>query len=134
MADAVVVAGVAEAAAALAHLKDTDGGRAGLLVTGGLPPVPARTAGRRCRTAPAGPSTSSRPPAELRPALARALERVAVVPDLDAAVALVATHPRVRAVTAAGDLVGADWAVGGQSEAPSNLVVRARGRRGRAAS
>jgi chromosome segregation protein len=65
-------------------------------------------------------------PAELQPALARALERVAVVPDLDAAVALVGTHPRVRAVTAAGDLVGADWAVGGQSEAPSNLVVRAR--------
>ncbi|UOY04082.1 hypothetical protein MVA48_21670 [Blastococcus sp. PRF04-17] len=28
MADAVVVAGIAEAAAALAHLKDTEGGRA----------------------------------------------------------------------------------------------------------
>ena len=40
LADAVAVAGVDEAAAALAHLKDSDGGRAGLLVTGGLPPVP----------------------------------------------------------------------------------------------
>ena len=36
------------------------------------------------------------------------------------------THPRVRAVTAGGDLVGADWAVGGQTDAPSSLVVRAR--------
>ncbi|HEY4631587.1 MAG TPA: AAA family ATPase, partial [Blastococcus sp.] len=65
-------------------------------------------------------------PEELRPALARALERVALVPDLDAAVVLVGIHPRVRAVTAAGDLVGADWAVGGQTDAPSNLEVRAR--------
>ena len=125
MADAVVVAGVAEAAAALAHLKDADGGRAGLLVTGGLPPVPREG----WPDLPDGVRWALdvvEAPAELQPALARALERVAVVPDLDAAVALVRTHPRVRTVTAAGDLVGADWAVGGQSEAPSNLVVRAR--------
>ncbi|MFL6097570.1 MAG: chromosome segregation protein SMC, partial [Blastococcus sp.] len=125
MADAVVVSGVAEAVAALAHLKDSDGGRAGLLVTGGLPPVPRDGW-------PALPDGARwaldlvDAPADLQPALARALERVAVVADLDAAASLVRTHPRVRAVTAAGDLVGADWAVGGQSEAPSNLVVRAR--------
>ncbi|TFV89040.1 AAA family ATPase, partial [Blastococcus sp. CT_GayMR16] len=125
MADAVVVSGVAEAAAALAHLKESDGGRAGLLVTGGLPPVPRDG----WPTLPDGVRwalDAVEAPAELQPALARALERVAVVTDLDAAVAVVRTHPRVRAVTAAGDLVGADWAVGGQSEAPSNLVVRAR--------
>ena len=125
MADAVVVAGVAEAAAALAHLKDSDGGRAGLLVTGGLPPVPRDgwpelPEGRRWAL------DVVEAPAALQPALARALERVALVPDLDAAVALVATHPRVRAVTAAGDLVGADWAAGGQANPPSNLEVRAR--------
>ena len=39
MADALVVSGVGAAAAALGHLK-VSGGRAGLLVTGGLPPVP----------------------------------------------------------------------------------------------
>ena len=125
MADAVVVSGVAEAAAALAHLKDADGGRAGLLVTGGLPPVP-RDGWPDLPDGVRWALDVVEAPAELQPALARALERVAVVPDLDAAVALVRTHPRVRAVTAAGDLVGADWAVGGQSEAPSNLVVRAR--------
>jgi chromosome segregation protein len=125
MADAVVVTGVAEAAAALNHLKESDGGRAGLLVTAGLPPVPREGW-------PALPDDARwaldvvEAPADLQPALARALERVAVVPDLDAAVDLVRTHPRVRAVTTAGDLLGADWAVGGQREAPSNLVVRAR--------
>ncbi|TQN41831.1 condensin subunit Smc [Blastococcus colisei] len=125
MADAVVVSGISEAAAALAHLKGTDGGRAGLLVTGGLPPVPRDgwpALPQDARWALDVVEASE----ELRPALARALERVALVPDLDAAVALVGAHPRVRAVTAAGDLVGADWAVGGQTDAPSNLVVRAR--------
>jgi chromosome segregation protein len=125
MADAVLVAGVSAAAAALDHLKGTAGGRAGLLVTGGLPPVPregwpALPDGARWAL------DAVDAPADLGPALARALERVAVVPDLDAAVALVGVHPRVRAVTAAGDLVGADWATGGQADAPSSLVVRAR--------
>ncbi|HEY4625331.1 MAG TPA: AAA family ATPase, partial [Blastococcus sp.] len=125
MADAVVVSGVAEAAAALVHLKEADGGRAGLLVTGGLPPVPrdgwpVLPEGLRWAL------DAVDAPEELRPALARTLERVALVPDLDAAVVLVGIHPRVRAVTAAGDLVGADWAVGGQTDAPSNLEVRAR--------
>jgi chromosome segregation protein len=125
MADAVVVAGVAEAAAALEHLLATDGGRVGLLVTGGPPPVPR--AG--WPVLPEGirwALDALEAPAELQPALARALERVALVPDLAAAVVLVRTHPRVRAVTAAGDLVGADWALGGQSDAPSGLVVKAR--------
>ncbi|MCW2703143.1 MAG: chromosome segregation protein, partial [Blastococcus sp.] len=125
MADAVVVSGVVEAAAALAHLKDSDGGRVGLLVTGGLPPVP-RDGWPSLPDGVRWALDVVEAPAELRPALARALERVAVVPDLQTAVALVGTHPRVRTVTTAGDLVGADWAVGGQSEAPSNLVVRAR--------
>jgi chromosome segregation protein len=125
MADAVVVSGVAEAAAVLAHLGETDGGRAGLLVTGGLPAVsrdgwPELPDGARWALDLVGA------PAELGPALARALERVAVVPDLPAAVALVRTHPRVRAVTHAGDLLGADWSVGGQVNAPSGLEVRAR--------
>ncbi|HEX2074816.1 MAG TPA: chromosome segregation protein SMC, partial [Geodermatophilus sp.] len=125
MADAVVVAGVADAAAALAHLKATDGGRAGLLVTGGLPPLPREGW-------PALPDGARwaldlvTAPDELRPALARALDRVAVVPDLHAAVALVGAHPRVRAVTADGDRIGTDRSAGGQADAPSGLEVRAR--------
>ncbi|NEK57512.1 chromosome segregation protein SMC [Geodermatophilus sabuli] len=125
MADAVVVGGVADAAAALAHLKAADGGRAGLLVTGGPPPLPRQG----WPDLPAGTRWALdlvSAPDELAPALARSLDRVAVVPDLDTAAALVATHPRVRAVTADGDLVGADWSVGGQANAPSGLEVRAR--------
>jgi chromosome segregation protein len=125
MADAVVVSGVAEAAAALRHLQDTEGGRAGLLVTAGLPPVP-RDGWPELPEGVRWALDLLDAPDDLRPALTRALERVAVVPSLDAAVALVRTHPRVRAVTSAGDLVGADWAVGGQSDAPSGLEVRAR--------
>ncbi|MCZ2812632.1 chromosome segregation protein SMC [Modestobacter sp. VKM Ac-2979] len=125
MADAVVVAGVEQAAAVLTHLARNDGGRAGLLVTGGLPAVsrdgwPELPAGARWAL------DLVEAPAELAPALARALERVAVVPDLSAAVSLVRTHPRVRAVTDTGDLLGADWSVGGQVNAPSGLEVRAR--------
>jgi chromosome segregation protein len=125
MADAVVVAGVPDAAGALRWLADSDGGRAGLLVTGGLPPVPRDGWPELPEGSRWALDALEAPPA-LVPALSRALERVAVVPHLDAAVALVTTHPRVRAVTATGDLVGADWAVGGRPSAPSNLVVRAR--------
>jgi chromosome segregation protein len=125
MADALVVSGVPGAAAALAHLKGIDGGRVGLLVTGGPPPVPrdgwpALPEGVRWAL------DVVEAPADLLPALARALDRVAIVPGLDAGVGLVGVHPRVRAVTAAGDLVGADWAVGGQPNAPTGLEVRAR--------
>jgi chromosome segregation protein len=64
-------------------------------------------------------------PAALRPALARALERVAVVTDLAAARELIAARPGVRAVTAEGDLLGADWAIGGSASAPSVIEVQA---------
>jgi chromosome segregation protein len=125
MADAVVVTGVPEAAAALAHLKDAGGGRTGLLVTGGPPPLPREgwpvlPEGLRWAV------DAVRVPESLRPALERALDRVALVPDLAAAVRLVGAHPRVRAVTATGDLIGADWAVGGEGEQPGSLEVRAR--------
>ena len=125
LADAVVVSGVAEAAGVLAHLAETDGGRAGLLVTGGLPPV-SRDGWPELPDGARWALDLVEAPAELGPALARALERVAVVADLPAAVALVGVHPRVRAVTGGGDLLGADWSVGGQANAPSGLEVRAR--------
>ncbi|SNS06252.1 condensin subunit Smc [Geodermatophilus pulveris] len=125
LADALVVDSVAGAAAALAHLKDVAGGRAGLLVTGGPPALP-RDGWPPLPEGVRWARDLVDAPAELQPALDRALDRVAVVPGLDAAVTLVTTHPRVRAVTADGDLVGADRAVGGQADAPSGLEVRAR--------
>jgi chromosome segregation protein len=122
VADAVAVASPADAAAALQRLKDTDGGRAGLLVSGATyesdswPPLPA---GAQWAI------DLVEAPSSLRPALTRALRRVAVVASLDDARRLVETIADVRAVTAQGDLLGSDWAAGGSASAPSLLEVQA---------
>jgi chromosome segregation protein len=123
VADAVAVASPADAATALARLKTDDAGRAGLLVGGAAhddegawPALPDDA--RWAIDLVEAPST-------LEPALTRALKRVAVVGSLEAAAALVAREPGVRAVTAEGDLLGADWAVGGSAKAPSLLEVQA---------
>ena len=122
VADAVAVASPADAAAALHHLKAGDAGRAGLLVSGasfedgGWPSLPSGAVW-------AIDLVDS--PSSLRPALTRALRRVAVVASLEDARRLVETVPDVRAVTEEGDLLGADWAAGGSASAPSLLEVQA---------
>ncbi|HET6816374.1 MAG TPA: chromosome segregation protein SMC [Mycobacteriales bacterium] len=127
-ADAVAVATLADAAAALALLRADDAGRAGVVVggasyddSGPWPPLPdwAVAAGARYAV------DVLTAPEALRPALARLLERVVVVGDLDLARRLVDTEPNVRAATADGDVLGAAWAVGGSGGAPSLLEVRA---------
>jgi chromosome segregation protein len=123
VADAVAVSSPADAAAAIRRLQDEDAGRAGLLVGGAAydedAPWPALPDGARWAI------DLVDAPEALQPALTRALKRVAVVASLDAAAALVAREPAVRAVTAEGDLLGADWAVGGSAKAPSLLEVQA---------
>ncbi|PZG19712.1 AAA family ATPase [Nonomuraea aridisoli] len=64
-------------------------------------------------------------PEHLRPALDGVLGGVVVVDDLDAARAVVERHPRLRAVTKAGDLVGERVASGGADGGTSVLQVRA---------
>jgi chromosome segregation protein len=127
-ADAVAVATLADAAAALALLRADDAGRAGVVVGGASyddstpwPALPdwASSAGARYAV------DVLTAPETLRPALARLLERVVVVPDLDVARRLVDTEPGVRAATADGDVLGVEWAVGGSGGAPSLLEVRA---------
>jgi chromosome segregation protein len=109
---------------ALELLKTDDAGQAGLLV-GGAPfdgdrsGWPALPAGIRWAVDTVGA------PDGLRPALYRVLDRVAFVPDLAAARRLIAAEPTARAVTAAGDLLGADRAVGGSASAPSVIEVQA---------
>jgi chromosome segregation protein len=122
-ADAVAVASLADAAAALELLKTDDGGRAGLVVGGPCgdagPVWPTLSDGRRYAvdvlTAPEG----------LRPALARLLHRVVVVATLEDARDLTAVEPGLRAVTTDGDLLGGAWAVGGSASTPSLLEVQA---------
>jgi chromosome segregation protein len=64
-----------------------------------------------------------RAPEALRPAVERALEKLAIVDDLPAARSLVALG--LRAATREGDVLGADWAIGGSGRAQSTIEVQA---------
>ncbi|MFC7493454.1 MULTISPECIES: chromosome segregation protein SMC [unclassified Nocardioides] len=121
-ADAVAVADADAAVRAIDHLKDGDLGRAGLLLGG----APAQS-----RDWPGLPSGAEYAvdvvecPAEVRAALTRLLARVAVVDDLAAARALVASLPDVTAVTREGDVFGTHFASGGSGSQPSLIEVQA---------
>ncbi|GGU27529.1 chromosome segregation protein SMC [Nocardioides albus] len=120
--DAVVVESGERAVGAIEHLKTEDLGRAGLLLggspeeTGGWPSLPAGAEYAldvvECQPV-------------LRPAVARLLDKVAVVEDLAMAQTLVAAEPGITAVTREGDLIGAHFAAGGSSSVPSLLEVQA---------
>lgn len=122
-ADAVAVTDLDAAVGAFGHLKAEDLGRAGLLLGTG--------AGVDRAGWPALPSFGEYAVAlvecgeGLRPAIARLLFKVAVVPDLEAAAALVADLPDVTAVTRDGDLLSTWFAAGGSSAKPSLLEVQA---------
>jgi len=132
-ADAVAVTSPADAAAALRVLRVGEDGRAGLLIAGGRadddrdppaisPPDPGDApppAGARWLTEVIAA------PEALAPVVRRLLHRVAMVATLDEALAVVTADASVRAVTAEGDLLGANWAVGGSRSAPSLLEVQA---------
>ncbi|MEU4803501.1 chromosome segregation protein SMC [Actinosynnema sp. NPDC023587] len=123
VADAVAVRSGSDALAALELLKEQDAGRAGVLVGGSAPADrpswPALPHGARWAV------ELVRSPEALRPALHRALDRLAVVDGLAGARDLVEAHPDVRAVTHEGDVFGADWAVGGSGRSQSVIEVQA---------
>ncbi|MCR3748273.1 chromosome segregation protein SMC [Lentzea californiensis] len=116
IADAVAVSSGDGALAALKLLKEKDGGRAGVLIGShgsaadtsqwGYLPHGARWA-----------IDVVHAPEALRPALARALDRLAVVGDLDTAAGF-----NGRAVTREGDLFGTDWAVGGSGAQGQSVI------------
>ncbi|MFT7839964.1 chromosome segregation protein SMC [Saccharothrix sp. BKS2] len=120
VADAVAVASGSDAAAALELLKEQDAGRAGVLIGGGYDldrsGWPALPPGGRWAV------ELVQAPDALRPALHRALDRLAVVDDLAGARALVAGHPSVRTVTREGDVFGRDWAVGGAAGRSQSVI------------
>ncbi|MBW4716658.1 chromosome segregation protein SMC [Saccharothrix obliqua] len=123
VADAVAVSSGADALAALELLKEQDAGRAGLLVGG-----PGRVDRTGWPALPPGARWAVelvRAPEALRPALDRALDRLAVVDDMPAAWSLVEADPRVRAVTRDGDVFGVDWAAGGTGRSQSVIEVQA---------
>lgn len=123
VADAVAVASGDDAVAALELLRGSDAGRAGIVVGGyghvdrsGWPTLPPGT-----RWA----VDLVRAPEALRPAVAKALDQVAVAESLAIARLLVDAHPAVRVVTPQGDVLGTHWAVGGTSRAQSVIEVQA---------
>ena len=140
LADAVAVSSVDSAVAAIEHLKAEDAGRAGVLIGscgGAGPAAPAPAAGpppavghgadrAEWPQLPAGARWVAdvvTAPAALRPALDRALDRVAMVDDLDAARALVSAVPAVCAVTRDGDVLGAGHATGGSPSGREQSVI-----------
>jgi chromosome segregation protein len=121
-ADAVAVRDVDAALGAIAHLKDEDLGRAGILLGG------ADVDDTAWPGLPAGAAYAMdvvECPEDLRPALSRLLHRVVVVDDLAAARALASHAGDLTAVTRDGDLLGPHFAAGGSSAQPSLIEVQA---------
>lgn len=123
LADAVAVTSVDTAAEAIGWLRSADAGRATLFVADGYSAAdgqwPVLPDG--CRWATDLVKVND----DLRPAVRRALHQVAFVPSVDAARALVAREPGVRAITPEGDVVGAVEAAGGAPKAQSTLEIQA---------
>ena len=123
VADAVAVGGVDDAVRALELLRSDETGKAGVLVGGAAGPDrgswPQLPGGARWAV------DLVQAPDELRGAVAGALERVAVVDELESARSLVQQHPEITAVTADGDVLGGHWATGGSDDGQSVLEVRA---------
>ncbi len=119
-ADALAAENFGAAAAAVAALKESDGGRAAIVLGDwpSQPPVSGQL--------PAGASWAVdlvEPAPRVQGAVTAMLAGVAVVNDLASALELVAAQPHLRAVTAEGDLVGAGWVSGGSDRRPSTLEI-----------
>lgn len=120
-ADALAAENVGAARAAVAALKEADGGRAALLL--GDWPVSSTHNGE---VLPAGGQWAIdlvEVPERLRGAVTALLSGVAVVSDLVAALDLVAERPHLRVATSEGDLVGAGWVSGGSDRKVSTLEI-----------
>jgi len=123
-ADAVAAESFGAARSAVAALKAADGGRAAIVL--GDWPEAAVSQGKSDRDLPADTVWAVdlvEPVERLRGATAAMLADVVVVPDLTAALDLVAARPELRAVTTDGDLVGAGWLTGGSDRKPSTLEI-----------
>ena len=124
--DAVAVRDVDAAIGAIDHLKTDDLGRAGILLGG-----PGFEAGFDDADWPGLPAGAVYAmdvvecPDDLRAAMSRLLFKTVVVDGLEEARELVAELPDVVAVTREGDLLGAHFASGGSTTAPSLIEVQA---------
>ncbi|WP_326547291.1 chromosome segregation protein SMC [Mycolicibacterium sp. ND9-15] len=120
-ADAVAAESPSAARAAVTALKESDGGRAAIVLSDWPDHVAAQL-----ESLPRGAAWAVElveAPPRLRGAIRAMLSGVVVVADLAAALDLVASQPKLRAVTTDGDLVGAGWVSGGSDRKPSTLEI-----------
>ncbi len=129
-ADAVAAENFSAASAAVAALKDADGGRAAIVL--GDWPVDDPHSGAPAPTGTRWALDFVEAPDRLRGALAALLGHVVVVDDLSHALQVVSGNPRLRAVTTDGDLVGQGWVNGGSDRKPSTLEITSAIERARA--
>ena len=122
--EALAVPSADHAARAIASLRDSDGGRAALLVGGTASPSDPGTWPALDGSA-VWARDVVRAPDSVRPAVEQLLERVALVPTAAHAVALVSRGEGITAVTADGDVFGPGWARGGSSAGESLLELQA---------
>jgi chromosome segregation protein len=124
-ADAVAVAGVDTAVAAMHLLKDDDAGRAPLVVGGRAAPDRDHVGDRPLRPGVVAALAVVDAPDALAGVVHRLLVGIVVVDDLAAARRLVAERPDLTAVTKDGDLLSEGFARGGSAAVPSLIEVRA---------
>jgi chromosome segregation protein len=120
-ADALAAENFGAARSAVAALKQSDGGRAAIVLSDW-----PHHAGAPTEQLPYGVTWAVHlveAPERLQGAISAMLSGVAVVSDLSAALDLVAARPHLRAVTTDGDLVGAGWVSGGSDRKPSTLEI-----------
>jgi chromosome segregation protein len=127
LSDAVAVAGPDDAVAAISLLKDDEAGRAALVV-GGTSDGIAQSGGAQSGVAPEGCRWAldvATAPAPLRRAVSSMLRDVVVVPDLDAATAVLRGKAMLTVVTMQGDVIAPHFATGGSASAPSSIELHA---------
>jgi chromosome segregation protein len=134
-AGSVVVDGLDTAADIMAALRSREEGRAGLVIASAAEPRPVlaevglpEDIARLAAESGVGEVTRAvdlvSAPAELSGAVADLLGNVVVVASLAEGLRVVRTDPRLRVVTADGDVLGAHWARGGSAGEQSLLSLR----------
>ncbi len=121
--DGVAVASLTAAVTAVEHLRDCGGGRSALLIAADVEGGTRRTAEPPVAGADWAADLVSAPEG-LRPSIEALLADVVVVPDLLTARKVVDLRPELRAVTRAGDVLGAHAARGGSAGETSALQMR----------
>jgi chromosome segregation protein len=124
-AEAVTVGGLDAAVSVLAEIRAADAGTVGLVIAGSHAGPAAGRVGGRLPDGARWALDLVTAPAELTAAISALLADIIVVADLEQAAGCVRDDPAVKAVTSAGDLVGAHWAHGGSARPQSLLDVRA---------